>query len=289
MQGLLSPVAVRQRGFGLSDDEVIVLLLSGSSTVFFAYRWYTRLKILADGPRGRELFVPLGFAPAVALAGIFVALKIASASDVRNAPEYLLLYVALGAAWSFASVSLMELAGISFRDDAVERHNPAATIALCAALFGNVIIYAGANIGEGPGWWCVAAAALIGSSAWLLLWLAIESAAFVSDTITIDRNIPAAIRLGGYMLGSGLICARGAAGDWTSLSQTFAEFASAWPAIPLAAVAIAVERLWGRAGRHNVPVALLIAALYVAGGVAAVEMAGPLPKNPAYHHGDRTP
>jgi hypothetical protein len=269
----------------VSQDEFFVLMISGFAVVWAAWGWYSRIVNSAAVVRIRPSYLWLEFVPAFALVIVFAVVKFAGSFDVRNDPEYVLLYSVLGGAWMFAAAYLMSQLGISFRDDAIERRNPAAAIMVGSALVANALIYAGANIGDGPGWWVVIAAGLIGSGAWFLLWSALEYLIAASERITVDRDVSVALRLGGYMLAMGLICARGSAGDWTSLEQTLREFGVAWPILPLTAIVIGLEWIFQsipRSGRPGVFWSALIAVAYLAGGILVVDDSGPLPDNPQY-------
>jgi hypothetical protein len=150
-------------------------------------------------------------------------------------------------------------------------------------MIGLAAAYAGGNIGDGPGWWVVLAAALIAGGAWYLLWWIVELSTGASEEITVGRDVPMAIRLGGYMVGSGVICGRGVAGDWVSLGNTLADFGDAWPVVLLTALAIGVERLVrGGPLRKNKAVAIAVAAAYLAFAVLAVLLSPPLADSPSY-------
>jgi hypothetical protein len=221
----------------------------------------------------------------IAFAGVFLVIVGASSADVRGAPSYVALYCAAGIVWFTAGAMAMRYLGISMRDDAVERRNPAADIVVMGAVFAHAAIYAGAIIGNGPGWWTVLAAAAIGSAAWLALWFLAENWCGLSEKITVDRDVPAAIRLAGYAFAMGIVCARGAAGDWTSLDRTLIEFATAWPVLPMTAAAIAIEKFTRAAmPRGNVALSTVVAAAYLGVAVAAVHFSGPLPHNPEYDY-----
>jgi len=270
----------------VSEDEAFVFFFSALFGGFGGYQWYNAM--IHDSPALDRVWrqrLWLGAVPAIALVLILAIIETAGSYDVRGAPLYVLLYVVLGAVWIFAATYLMNGLSISFRDDAVERRNPAAVIAISSALTSHAFIYAGANIGDGPGWWCVVAAALIGSATWFLLWAVVEALCGASEEITVERDVPSAIRFGGYMLAMGLICARGSAGDWTSLEQTFIEFQAAWPVLPLTLAVIVLElvlRRRPRDARPQVTASIYLACAYVAVAVIAVQQSGPLPNNPQY-------
>ena len=69
--------------------------------------------------------------------------------DVRTAIEYLFMYSVLGLAWLRLAEFSFAYAGVSARDDVVERGNTAATIALSGALIAVTLCFAGGNIGDG--------------------------------------------------------------------------------------------------------------------------------------------
>ena len=233
----------------MSQDESIVLVLSAAVMGWFGFAWYQRLfttNVVAAPP---HWFKWLSLTPPAALIGIFIVLKTMAAHDVRDAVQYLILYSLLGGAWMLTGTRLLASWGVSFRDDAVERRNAAAAIVVASALVAHAAIYSGANVGDGPGWWVVVIAAALGVIGWLALWWIVEKFCTAAEQITVERDASAAIRFGGYMIGSGLIWARAVAGDWVSLPNTVRDMWVAWPAVVLTAVVIAVER--SRAGQKT--------------------------------------
>lgn len=268
----------------MSDDEIVVLVASAILSGFAVVNWYAQVstRSLAAYPGHWRSW--LGVAPLAAIAGIFVVLLTIAAQDVRTASQYILLYLLLGAAWIFGAVRLMAMYGVSFRDDALQRRNPAAAIAVISVILAHAAIYSGANVGDGPGWWCVVAAGTVGTVAWFVLWSLIESVCQASEQITVGRDVPVAIRLGGYMVASGIICGRGVAGDWESIANTISDFREAWPVVPLAAAAIIVEfALRGRSQtRGSIGLSAAIALAYLVVAAAAVASSPPLSSNPLY-------
>src|SRR4051812_13339427 len=89
--------------------------------------------------------------------------------------------------------------------------------------------HAGANIGNGPGWWVVIFSAALATGSLLVLWIALADLTPVADAVAIDRDPAAGIRLGGWLAASGLVLGRAVAGDWESAWQTVAEAAAALP------------------------------------------------------------
>lgn len=232
----------------MSDDENLVLLFSLAVAAWYGVQWYRRAFASSLAPPPADVGLLMQLAPLAALIGILIVLKNASSHDVREAPIYIALYAALGAAWTLGATALFSTLGISFRDDAIERRNPAAAVAVSSALLAHAAIYAGGNIGDGPGWWVVVSAATLGAGAWFLLWLVIEWQCAASELITVERDLSAAVRLGGYMIASGIIFGRSVAGDWISFEGMVLDFGMAWPAVACAGAVIAIERaLRGRA------------------------------------------
>jgi hypothetical protein len=202
-----------------------------------------------------------------------------SAPDVRNAPEYLVMYWMLGLAWIRGCEFLFVYAGMSVRDDVVERTNPAALPALGGALLGAMLCFAAGNVGSGPGWWVVVFSAGLATLGLAGTWLLVESIAHPGESVTIDRDLAAGIRLGGLLLASGLILGRAVAGDWYSMEATVRDFAHfAWAVVPLAGAAMLIETLARPTVERPRPSAALAGALpaliYILFAVALVVTAG---------------
>jgi len=167
-----------------------------------------------------------------------------SAPDVRHAPQYLLLYLVLGLAWLRASAYGFTYAGLSLRDDVIERGNAAALAAVSGALAGVNFCYAGSNIGSGPGWWVVVFSGALATVGLGAIWLLVDQMTGVNDLVTIDRDPAAGARLGGLLAASGLIFGRAVAGDWNSVQATVEDFARiGWVVLPVAGAALLVERV----------------------------------------------
>jgi uncharacterized membrane protein YjfL (UPF0719 family) len=171
-----------------------------------------------------------------------VILRLLSSEDVRNNSLYLLFYLLMGATWLGIAVLIVPFWGLSARDDAIERQNPAASISISGALLGVTLCFAGGNIGNGPGWWTVVYSAFLSTSAWFLLWLFLELFTTISESITIDRDRASGWRLASFLVALGLVLGWAVAGDWQSFAATTIDFAIfGWSAIVLTAVALMVE------------------------------------------------
>ncbi len=195
------------------------------------------------------------------------------AVEVRaNAGEDLFLTF-LGGVWLMVAKASFPWLGLNVRDDAVERKNPAALVALCGAMMAVAFTFAGGNIGEGPSSWNNVFSAAVATGGLFGLWLLLELGARVSVSIAEERDLASGVRLSGFLIALGLIFGRAAAGDWHSESATLQDFVhEGWAAVLLWVVALVVERsvrpsrqrpfpAWARCG-------LLPALLYLAFSVA---------------------
>jgi uncharacterized membrane protein YjfL (UPF0719 family) len=243
--------------------------------------WWFRVRQAAP-PR-----VP-SFAPRFALTIVFMlaflalVLTRAASEDVREAPQYLFMYAVLGLAWMKVAEFGFAYAGISARDDAIERRNDAAGTAVTGALVGVTLCYAGGNIGNGPGWWVVVFSAKLATFTLIAAWLILDRLTGVNDVVTIDRDRAAGVRLGAFLVACGVLLGRGVAGDWVSLEVTIADFARFLPAVVLLiAIGVVVERAARPTPRRPVtPVATFgipVAAVYLGIAVAYVGAFGWLP------------
>ena len=270
--------------------ELIVFLGSGFFMVKFLIEWYRPLIRMWPPGRGGLQKVVLQVLPPAALGMILFTLRVLASFDVIGDFFYLLLYVLLGMAWIYFGLWLMtRLFDLSWLDDAIYRDNKAAMVTVCGGFLAITLIYAGANIGDGPGWWCVIFAGGLGLLGWILLARLIDDiGGRVFERITVGRDRGCGIRMGGYLLGSGIVLARASAGDWTSFSATVVEFAAGWPVLILAAACLVVEWLAGRPRRTDGPGggavagSVCIGVLYIALGVVCVLLLPPLVENPFY-------
>jgi len=250
----------------VSGDEFMLLLLSAFVTAYAWYRWYAAASVrtLVVRNTSRLIFIT---GPIVCLTLLYVILRRWAADDVRNSETYLTLYMLAGVAWVGLGADLFRFLGVSPRDDAVERQNLAAAFATAGALAGITFCFAGANIGNGPGWWVVIFSAALSTGAFFLLWAVVEKLTGVSESITVERTSGSGLRLGGFLAGTGMILGRAVAGDWVSAEATIRDFAAmAGPVLPLAAAAVVVERFWPfdiNARTEDSAAGLFVAAVYV--------------------------
>jgi hypothetical protein len=90
-----------------------------------------------------------GFCVTGSIVTIGLSLSRWGAAEVRSDGSEVLLLTFVGAIWLALGLMVFPWMGVSYRDDVVERRNPAALVALCGAIFGLALIYAGGGIGEG--------------------------------------------------------------------------------------------------------------------------------------------
>jgi uncharacterized membrane protein YjfL (UPF0719 family) len=258
---------LREKKPRLPDLEIFAFIAS----VFLALKgWWTWYGDIASVNRLR---VPISkrlvllTAPPVCLVLILIVLTRLAATTVRGDALYISFYLLVGAGWLGGATLIFPFLGISARDDVLERGNRAASWAVAGALTGASCSFAGANVGNGPGVAAVLFSALLSSALFFGLWLGLDLLTSFTDAVSIDRDEPAGIRLGGLLLGLGLLSGWSVAGDWISASATLKDFgASAWPAILLTAVAVAVELVFRRVSvdlsAKTIP-SVVVSALYL--------------------------
>jgi hypothetical protein len=234
------------------------------------------MRLLADRPRD---VLAIGATLSVGGLLLLYVLGHVASADVVKAPKYILMYLVLGLAW-VRLVSLgFPFAGLSARDDIFERRNAAAVPAVVGAIAGVMLCYAGANIGNGPGWWVVLFSAALATALLMVAWLALATLSDVADAVTIDRDPSAGLRLGAFLGSCGLVCGRAVAGDWHSPGETIADALAMIPAaFAILAVSTVVERIARPTPIRPRPPLLAFgvvpAIIYVAIAVAGATIAG---------------
>ena len=259
----------------MSPGELLLLIGSPFAALYFWYGWFAALGSVARlGARspGRNLF---GAAPFVAALLLAVVLRTIASFDVVNDFRYVMMYFFMGAAWVGLALRLLPFVGLHATEDVVERGNAAAAPAVGGAVLGLTLSFAGGNVGDGPGWWVVVFAAGVATASFFLLWLALESVGGVTEAVTVDRDLAAGRRLGGFLIATGLVLGRGVAGDWVSAGATLRDFlAVTWPLVVLVVAAAMIDRV-ARPTAERPPASAaalgaLPAALYVAAAAAYV-------------------
>ena len=173
------------------------------------------------------------------------------AGEARTSIGETVFITMIGGAWLLLITRLFPWLGLSARDDAVDRRNVSALVAVCGAVLATALAYGGGNIGEGPSYWNNIFSGGLGTCGLLGLWIILELGARVSSSIAEERDLASGVRLCGFLLATGLICGRAVAGNWHSVADTVRDFVhDARPAAALCAVALVLE-LFLRPGRST--------------------------------------
>jgi len=263
----------------LSEDEVVVTLVAlALGPGLWAYSLFKTWEVSSQQHRPGQI-IPVMIALLTGAAIIIAVLNTMASFDVVGAPRYQVMYTFVGLAWLRGGAALFSLAGISLRDDLIERSNEAAAVAWTGALVGVACCYAGANIGDGPGWNVVVFCALLSTGTLIVAWIALTQLCPVADSVTIDRDGAAGLRLGAFLIACGVILGRATAGDWVSAESALADFARYLPAmIVLLAIAAWVERMARPTAQQPHPVivtwGVLPSIVYFAVAVAVLIMNG---------------
>lgn len=227
----------------MSTGEVLLFLLGAGATALHLHGWYGALRSAGHLAWRRQRAWWLKALPPVALSTLLLVLLLGASSDVRTSPVYLAFYLLLGGAWLALVLWLLPWVGCFPRDDAVERANPAAQVFVFGAGLGGTLAYAGANLGDGPGWWVVLGCAMLSTGTLFGLLLAVELLARPAEAVTVERDLATGARQGALAVALGLVLGRAVAGDWTGATLAILDFVrDGWPAGWLAVVAVLVHR-----------------------------------------------
>lgn len=227
----------------MSGDELLALVFSALAAVWGWSRWAPAW--WRTHPR-RRVVVPIvaWVGPWLCVALLYFVLARWAAHDVRDSTLYTVFYLTMGVGWTGLLLLLLPFFGLDWRDDVVERANPAAALAVTGALLGGMLAFAGGNIGDGPGWWVVVFSGGLATGALLLLWVLANAQSHVADLVTLDRDLAAGWRASGFFVGAGMVLGRAAAGDWHSALQTTLDFLKlGWPALVLCEATVVMNVL----------------------------------------------
>jgi hypothetical protein len=269
--------------------ELMILLFAFPYAIYASYKWYISLVEIWPPQRHKAVNLIFGIVPVVSFALIYYTLKVLASFDVVNDGIYIFFYLILGLTWVYLGmIMVFRYFDLSWIDDGLNLNNKSAAIAIVGAYLGLTVIYSGANIGDGPGWWCVIIAGGMGLISWFVLGKIFNKYTHVFERVTVNRDIYCGIRLGAYLLASGLILGRASAGDWTSFFDTIVEFLVGWPAIVLTILAILIERYYIHKdkiiedrNRNDLIGTLFWSIVYFAIAVVSIVMF-PLVENPLY-------
>jgi hypothetical protein len=166
------------------------------------------------------------------------------AKEVRGNVGSVCFLTLIGGVWLGFANLLFSWFGLSIHEDALERRNPAALIALVCALFSTAITFAAGNLGEGPSYSENIFCAALATGGLFLLWLVLELGGRVSASIAEERNLASGLRFGGLLLAWGLILGRAVTGNWHSATSAVSDFFhDGWVAAIICLVAVIVELL----------------------------------------------
>jgi hypothetical protein len=222
----------------MSGDETLVLVAATGFTLIYFARFYAALRGASRLYKNAWQIRLLGLTPPLLVALLFRALLSWADPIVRESLGYLLLFSLVGAAWMAVVLRALSYFGLSFRDDVVEARNPAAATVVVGALIGIMLSFAGSNVGSGPTIWTTLIPAVLALGVFLAaLWL-LELVAHPSEAVTLDRDPAAGVRLAGFLVATGAILGRSAAGDFRSFEDTVAGIARG-AALVFALVAVA--------------------------------------------------
>lgn len=221
----------------MSEDELVITLAAAVATMILWPLWFATVFRPRTAVLRRTGHWQLALSPLVAVLLLFLTVRHFASADVRDSAAYSFQYMVMGAAFVGVFVRLLPWFGVNLRDDAIERANPAAEAVVAGSVVGLTLAFAGANIGEGPGWWVVVFCAFLSTGGIYASLFAVSRFSECMDSVTIDRDLASGIRLEGLLIALGLILGRAVAGDWHSTGETLFDFVQVgWPALMLAVV-----------------------------------------------------
>lgn len=226
----------------MSGDEVLVLIGACILALIQWWRWLSPGIQIVDFGRTPALRAAALLILPCCLALLFAGLKRFASHDVRDDGVYLFFYLMLGAAWLSLAHYAVGCLGLNLRDDWLERRNPAAAVAGCGLFVGITCAFAGANFGDGPGWWVVVFSGTLSTGALLACWWLYDGICGATERIVLERDVGAALRFAGLVGCIGVVSGRAAAGNWVTAAATVADFIRIWsPMLPLTIVAALIE------------------------------------------------
>jgi hypothetical protein len=131
----------------MSGDEVAALIVSFIFGLSGWYRWLSGLLFLSRLSRRTSTQLLGWLAPPIAALITLFVLCIWASSDVTSSSTYIFFYMVMWYGWTGIWNLLLPYFGLSCRDDALERDNTAAGIAVAGGLLGVTFAFDGANIG----------------------------------------------------------------------------------------------------------------------------------------------
>lgn len=269
--------------------EIILFIAAIVLFCYYIYKWYNRMFGIWEPRQLRLNNWLFGLLPLVCFVIIYITLRELASFDVVNSAFYISFYMLLGFIWVFFGEKVLFYAfDLSLIDDVYNNRNKAASFSIFGGFIGMTLIYAGANIGDGPGFWCVFIAGGIGLLLWIILIKIVNRYTNVIETVTMTRDLGCGIRFSSFMIASGIIIARASGGDWTSFIQTIIEFQDGWPVLILTAFYILIEKYYYNKAKNEPSNALtgsIISAIWliVLAILALIYIIPPFNENPQYN------
>ena len=270
--------------------EIIIYLTCLVLSCILIYRYYNRLtKVWKPHQQTLTNYV-LGWLIVICVLIILGTLVTLASYDVVSSAYYITFYILMGLVWTFIGIKLLFFFfDLSIIDDVLNNGNKAALLAIAGGTIGISLIYSGANIGDGPGFWCVIIAGGIGTIIWIVLTLIFNQFTKILDRVLISRDLATGIRLGSFFIATGIILARASGGDWVDFITTIKDFKDGWVVLPLWFIYLLVEFYYKNKAKHESfssslsgsifwSVFLIIIAIF-----SAIYIAPPLPENPVYN------
>lgn len=244
--------AAGNKPMDLADHEVFLLIACSVLAVRFLWR-LTRGIVAAVPFNGSDIpGVVLVSALYAILLGIWIALATIAPENVRSSLSIQALFVAAGAVAIGIGTSYLTLLGIDPVADRIERGNRAAGIATVALWLAIAVCTIAANIGEGEFVATTFTPMIISLFVLFVVVFVLASVTQGFEPIVVDRSVPAALRLAGFLIACSVMLARAGAGDWISFASTTADFGRQLPGIAvLTGVAVFVERRASRRGANG--------------------------------------
>ncbi len=224
-------------------DEILLLIASGIVSVAGCVHWFRKLRPVAKlGTRSFHR-TPLYLSAFAGFAVLGLVVWRWADQEIRDNSGYVLLVLLMGGAWLTLASAAFPWLGIGLRDDAFERRNTAAVVALTGAIFAVMLTFSGANTGEGPSFWNNVFSGLLATGTLLLFWLILATAGGAARSVSEERDVASGLRLGAFLLAQGIILGRATAGDWHSAEGTVRDFIhDGWAGAAILILAVFIER-----------------------------------------------
>lgn len=228
----------------MSEDETVALVASVALSCITWIRWgycWASTRSLRPASAGVGW---LGVSLIASLVSLWAVLHEFASFDVTDSPLYQGFYLLMGVAWIGVFAGGFAVCNLIPRDDVFVRGNRSAAYATAGALYALMLCFAGGNIGDGPGWWVVAACGFLSTLGLYVVWLLYASFTGVMHSITVVRDLASGIRLAGLLVGAGLILGCSVAGDWRGWNEVVISFGRrSWPCLILLAFATMTDWL----------------------------------------------